>query len=137
MLLCVSITWWYKGLISDIAHSHMASSPHPGNPQVPFFTTAGRALCANKHRDPVCTRTLETEQIVWELGPIFTEREMFGHDLNKTKNQSMMWVLPALQPRLKALILDSKAYKDKNAVRNVLSILGPKGYPNVQLTSTD
>nr|KMM72743.1 hypothetical protein CPAG_09035 [Coccidioides posadasii RMSCC 3488] len=81
--------------------------------------------------------TLETEQIVWELGPIFTEREMFGHDLNKTKNQSMMWVLPALQPRLKALILDSKAYKDKNAVRNVLSILGPKGYPNVQLTSTD
>ncbi|EFW20699.1 conserved hypothetical protein [Coccidioides posadasii str. Silveira] len=67
-------------------------------------------------KPPVCTRTLETEQIVWELGPIFTEREMFGHDLNKTKNQSMMWVLPALQPRLKALILDSKAYKDKNAI---------------------
>ncbi|TPX19527.1 hypothetical protein DIZ76_017319 [Coccidioides immitis] len=66
-----------------------------------------QGLCDKKHRDPVRTRTLETEQVVWELGPIFTEREM-----------------------LKALILDSKAYKDKNAVRNVLSILGLKGYPN-------
>ncbi|KMU71927.1 hypothetical protein CISG_00236 [Coccidioides immitis RMSCC 3703] len=64
-----------------------------------------QGLCDKKHRDPVRTRTLETEQIVWELGPIFTEREM-----------------------LKALILDSKAYKDKNAVRNVLSILGLKAF---------